>query len=257
MEPDRLPLVTVEPRHWLDPIRKGFDLTATKAPLFRAPCTGQEPLVAQVHDMLPRRPQDGRGLACSNEVALVHVGTMPQKHKKRNHWKQWDQLADIRAPIAGSCDSCGRNDVVRVEKDPGMDWTKMLMADLRSTGGISGGPLAGKPHLIMTSTGARTGEPREAILSFVRDGENYVVAGTKSGAPTDPAWVRNVTANPVVKVEAELRTFQANARVVTDEATYQRLWNAHVESRPDFAGYPAKAGGRKIPVIILEPIASE
>ena len=129
------------------------------------------------------------------------------------------------------------------------------MATIRSGGEIMSGPLAGKPHLIMTSTGARTGEPREAILAFVRDGEKYVVAGTASGAPKDPAWVRNVIANPVVKVEAQGRMFQARAQVVTDEATYQRLWDAHVASRPDFAAYPPKAG-RKIPVITLEPIAA-
>ncbi len=137
------------------------------------------------------------------------------------------------------------------------DWTRMLMADLRSGDGeISSGPLAGKPHMIMTSTGARTGEPREAILSFVRDGEKYVIAGTASGAPKDPAWVRNVTKNPEVKVEARARVFQARAQVVTDEAEYRRLWDALVESRPDFAAYPAKAG-RKIPVITLEPIGAE
>jgi len=136
------------------------------------------------------------------------------------------------------------------------DWTKMLMADLRSTGEVSSGPLAGKPHLIMTSTGARSGEPREAVLSFVRDGEKYVVAGTAGGSPTDPNWVHNVAANPDVKLEAQRRTLQARAQIVTDDATYRRLWDALVESRPDFAAYPVKAG-RKIPVITLEPIASE
>jgi deazaflavin-dependent oxidoreductase (nitroreductase family) len=136
------------------------------------------------------------------------------------------------------------------------DWTKTLMADLRSTGEVSSGFLAGKPHLIMTSTGARSGQSREAVLSFVRDGEKYVVAGTAGGSPTDPAWVHNVTANPEVKVEAKRQTFQARAHIVTDAATYRRLWNALVESRPDFAAYPDKAG-RKIPVMTLEPIASE
>jgi deazaflavin-dependent oxidoreductase (nitroreductase family) len=136
------------------------------------------------------------------------------------------------------------------------DWTKALMADLRSTGEVSSGPLAGKPHLIMTSTGAKTGEPREAVLSFVRDGEKYVVAGTAGGSPTDPNWVHNVTANPEVKVEATRQTFQARARIVSDDATYRRLWDALVESRPDFAAYPAKAG-RKIPIITLERITGE
>ena len=136
------------------------------------------------------------------------------------------------------------------------DWTKMLMADLRSgEGEVTSGPLAGKPHLIMTSTGARTGQPREAVLSFVRDGEKYVVAGTAGGSPTDPSWVHNVTANPEVKVEARRQTFQARAHIVSDDATYRRLWDALVESRPDFAAYPDKAG-RKIPVITLEPITA-
>jgi deazaflavin-dependent oxidoreductase (nitroreductase family) len=134
------------------------------------------------------------------------------------------------------------------------DWTKALMADQRSTGEVSSGPLAGKPHLIMTSTGVRTGEPREAVLSFVRDGEAFVVAATAGGSPTDPAWVHNVTANPVVTVEARLRTFRARAHVVTDDASCRRLRDALVESRPDFAAYPAKAG-RRIPIITLEPIA--
>jgi deazaflavin-dependent oxidoreductase (nitroreductase family) len=134
------------------------------------------------------------------------------------------------------------------------DWTRMLMADLRSTGEVSSGPLAGRPHLIMTSTGARSGSPREAVLAFVRDREKYVVAGTAGGSPTDPNWVHNVTANPEVKVEAQRRTFQARAQIVTDEATYRRLWDALVESRPDFAAYPEQSG-RKIPVITLEPIA--
>jgi len=137
------------------------------------------------------------------------------------------------------------------------DWTTMLMAELRTGDGeISGGPLAGKPHLIMTSTGARSGKSREAILSFVLDGEKYVVAGTASGAPQDPAWVHNVTVNPDVKVEAKGKTLQARAQVVTDDATYRRLWDAFVESRPDFAAYPEKAG-RKIPIFELEPIATE
>lgn len=84
MEPDRLPLIAAQPRDRRDPTRKGFDLTPPKASLFRASSTGQEPLVAQVHDMLPRRPQDGRGVARSDEFALAHVGIMSRKHKKHN-----------------------------------------------------------------------------------------------------------------------------------------------------------------------------
>lgn len=134
------------------------------------------------------------------------------------------------------------------------DWTKRLMEEMRANGGrVITGPLAGLPHLIMTSTGARTGQSRPVVLSFVRDGDAFVVAGTAGGSPTDPNWVHNLQANPDVTVEAEGRTFQAQASFV-DDGDWPRLWDALVESRPDFAAYPAKAG-RTIPIVKLEPVA--
>ena len=138
-----------------------------------------------------------------------------------------------------------------------MDWTQMIKEQIRSSSGeITSGGLAGKPHLVLTSTGARSGQPREAILSYVREGEKYVVAGTFGGSPTDPAWTRNLLANPEGKIELKGQTIPARAERVTDEATYQRLWDALVESRPDFAEYPAKAG-RKIPIFTLDPTTGE
>lgn len=63
-----------------------------------------------------------------------------------------------------------------------------LIADMRAHGGaVTGGPLKGHPLLIMNSTGARTGEPRRTILTWSRDGNDYVVAGTAGGSTKDPA----------------------------------------------------------------------
>ena len=82
------------------------------------------------------------------------------------------------------------------------DWdpeafTRGLLADLRANAGrATSGPMAGRALLILTTTGARTGEPRTAILAYTRDGQAYVVAGSKSGAPTHPAWYTNLVANP-------------------------------------------------------------
>ena len=129
-----------------------------------------------------------------------------------------------------------------------------LIADMRANGGVvTAGPLAGHPLLIMTSRGAKTGQPRRAILTFTRDGVDYVVAASKGGAPTDPAWLRNLQADPVVTVEAEARTFQARASI-TDEADRDRLWGHHVEALPQFAEYPEKSG-RVIPMVRLTPAA--
>ena len=127
-----------------------------------------------------------------------------------------------------------------------------LLAEWRANGGtVTSGPLAGHPLLVMTSTGARTGEPRRAILTFSRDGGDYVVAGSASGAPTDPAWLQNVRSDPSVTIEAEGRTFPATATVV-DDTEHARLWPKHVAALPHFADYPEKAG-RVIPVVRIRP----
>ena len=132
-------------------------------------------------------------------------------------------------------------------------WEESLIADLRANGGRpSAGPLAGHPLLIMTSTGATSGLARRAILTYTRDGEDYVVAGTKGGAPTDPAWVANVRANPAVRLEVDNETFLATATVIADGPERQRLWDRHAEELPWFAPYPEQAG-RVIPMVRLTP----
>jgi len=131
-----------------------------------------------------------------------------------------------------------------------------LIADMRAHGGaVTTGPLAGHPLLIMTSRGAKSGQPRRAILTFSRDGGDYVVAGTASGAPTDPSWVRNVGANPDVEIEAEDRTFTATARIV-EGGERDRLWEQHVQALPHFAEYPEQAG-RVIPMVRLTPTSTD
>ena len=131
-------------------------------------------------------------------------------------------------------------------------WEAALIADMRAhDGAVTSGPLAGHPLLVMTSIGARSGARRRAILTFSRDGKDYVVAGTAGGSPTDPAWVRNVQANPHVMLERGGEPFPANASIVGG-AERDRLWEAHVGALPWFADYPAQTG-RRIPMIRLTP----
>ncbi len=129
-----------------------------------------------------------------------------------------------------------------------------LIADIRAHGGkVTAGPLTGHPLLIMTSRGAKSGAPRRAILTFSRDGNDYVVAGTAGGSKVDPAWLHNLRANPVVAIEAEARTFEATATVV-DAADRDRLWNQHVAALPNFAAYPGQCE-RVIPMVRLTAAA--
>jgi len=106
----------------------------------------------------------------------------------------------------------------------------------------------------MTSKGAKSGQPRRAILTWHRDDGDFVVAGTAGGAPTAPSWVANVRSNPEVAIEAENRTFGAEATVV-EGPERDRLWQEHVAALPHLAEYP-KTTGRVIPMVRLKPVGS-
>ncbi|HEX5039550.1 MAG TPA: nitroreductase family deazaflavin-dependent oxidoreductase [Candidatus Limnocylindria bacterium] len=135
------------------------------------------------------------------------------------------------------------------------DFEKALIQEMRTHDGkITSGPLAGHPLLVLTSSGARSGEPRQAILTFSRDQGDYVVAGTAGGSPSTPAWVYNLREHPEVEIEAENRTFDATARVV-DAEERDRLWEQHVARLPHFAEYPVKAK-RVIPMVRITPKAA-
>jgi deazaflavin-dependent oxidoreductase (nitroreductase family) len=136
-------------------------------------------------------------------------------------------------------------------------WEDQLIAEMRANDGeVKNGPLAGHPLLIMTSRGAKSGEPRRAILTYHKDGGDFVVAGTASGSPRTPAWVYNVEADPGVTIEVGNEEVGATASVEEDGAERDRLWNDHVERLPWFADYPKQTGGRVIPMVRLTPNAA-
>src|SRR5688572_12440928 len=124
-----------------------------------------------------------------------------------------------------------------------------LIADMRANAGaVTQGPLKGHPLLIMTSNGAKSGEPRRAILTYSRDGDDYIVAGTAGGSKSDPAWLHNVRADPDVTIEVNLATVATTTETITEGAQRDRLWEQHVATLPWFADYPAQTG-RVIPMV--------
>jgi deazaflavin-dependent oxidoreductase (nitroreductase family) len=132
-------------------------------------------------------------------------------------------------------------------------WNDSLMADFRAHGGqITQGRLAGASMLLMTSTGARTGLPRIAPVGYHRDGAGYVVVGSNSGRPEQPAWLANVSKTPVVTVEVGTDKFQARVRI-TEGAERRRLLDARIAAVPQFGVYE-KMVSRDLPVIVLERI---
>jgi deazaflavin-dependent oxidoreductase (nitroreductase family) len=129
-----------------------------------------------------------------------------------------------------------------------------LIADMRAHDGqVTSGPLAGHPLLVMTSVGAKSGLRRRAILTYSRDGDDYIVAGTAGGSATDPSWLSNVRTNPELEIEIGNATLAAHATTVEAGPERDRLWDQHVAALPWFADYPAQTG-RVIPMVRLQRI---
>ena len=130
-------------------------------------------------------------------------------------------------------------------------WTRNMIEDLRANGGTpSSGPLVGRPLAIMITKGAKSGQDRTAIVTYHRNGDDYVIAATKSGAPENPAWYHNLVARPEATFEAANDIFQVVAREATGDER-QRLYDEHARLYPEFAAYPSKTS-RVIPIFVLE-----
>ena len=132
------------------------------------------------------------------------------------------------------------------------DFTRALIEDFRAHNGrTTNGPFANSDLLILHTVGARSGEERLAPVVYTRDGDRFVIAASKGGAPENPSWFGNLKANPEVTVEAAGETFRAHATVVTDRAERDRLYAAHANRYPGFVEYE-KRTDRVIPVVLLE-----
>ncbi len=130
------------------------------------------------------------------------------------------------------------------------DYNRQLIEEFRANRGKSGGPFEGRPLLLLTTTGAKSGQRRTTPMMHVRDGDSLMVIASNVGAPTHPAWYHNLVAHPQVTVEVGTETFDATA-IVTNGEERHRLWSRIVELYPFFTEHQAKTT-RQIPVIILE-----
>src|SRR5215218_5295000 len=133
------------------------------------------------------------------------------------------------------------------------DWDTFnagIVEEFRSTGGQVGGRFSGRPLLLLTTTGARSGLPRVAPLVYTMDGDDIVIIASKGGEPTHPDWFHNLVAHPEVTVELGTERFPARARV-TEGEEHTRLYDAMAAQMPFFADYQRKAE-RRIPLVVLE-----
>jgi deazaflavin-dependent oxidoreductase (nitroreductase family) len=133
------------------------------------------------------------------------------------------------------------------------NWNESILADFRAHAGqITEGRLKGASILLMTTTGAKTGEPRTAFLGYHLDGERYIVVGSNQGRDEQPAWLENVRKNPTVTIEVGTEKFPARA-TVTEGAERTRLLDDRIAAVPQFGVY-RQMTKRELPVVALERI---
>jgi deazaflavin-dependent oxidoreductase (nitroreductase family) len=131
------------------------------------------------------------------------------------------------------------------------EWARLHAETYEATGGAEGADLRGRPVIVLTSLGARSGKLRKTALMRVEHEGVYAVVASKGGSPEQPAWYFNLLANPHVELQDGAVRRDYDARAVEGQE-YDQWWARANEVWPDYAGYQRKTE-RRIPLFVLEP----
>ena len=106
------------------------------------------------------------------------------------------------------------------------------------------------PTAMLTTIGRTSGDLRSVPLFFFRDGRDFVLIGSKGGAPAHPSWFPNLVANPQAWLRVNTRRIPVAAEVVEGEDR-ERLWQIAAAAYPPYTEYQERANPRQIPVVRL------
>ena len=137
--------------------------------------------------------------------------------------------------------------------EPGTSsWSRRNVEEYEASDGAKGGSLRGRPVVVLTSVGARTGKLRKTALMRVEHEGIYAVVASLGGAPSNPAWYHNLAKSPHVELQDRATKRDYLAREVSGDEKAM-WWERAVEAWPDYASYQLKTK-RQIPVFVLDPI---
>jgi F420H(2)-dependent quinone reductase len=140
------------------------------------------------------------------------------------------------------------------EYAPGTSASSRTQSELyEATDGEQGGELRGKPVIILTSIGAKTGLLRKIALMRVEHDGTYAIVASRGGAPRHPVWYHNLKKDPHVELQDGTTKRDYLAREV-DGDEKALWWGRAVAVWPDYASYQARTD-RQIPVFVLDPFA--
>jgi deazaflavin-dependent oxidoreductase (nitroreductase family) len=121
------------------------------------------------------------------------------------------------------------------------------------SGSTEGAEMKGKPIILLTTIGAKSGKIRKTPLMRVEHGGEYAVVASLGGAPKNPVWYYNIKAHPQVELQdgADTKDYEAREVFGDEKAAW---WERAVEAWPDYAEYQTKTD-RQIPVFVLTPVS--
>jgi deazaflavin-dependent oxidoreductase (nitroreductase family) len=131
--------------------------------------------------------------------------------------------------------------------------TAKQVAEYERSEGREGNTMLGKPVVVVTMLGARSGKVRKVPVMRVEHAGRYAMVASQGGAPHHPGWHHNLLTNPDVELQdgPEPRPFRAH---VAEGAEREEWWARAVEAFPNYASYQEKTD-RVIPVFVLEPVS--
>ncbi|TMB69670.1 MAG: nitroreductase family deazaflavin-dependent oxidoreductase [Deltaproteobacteria bacterium] len=121
-----------------------------------------------------------------------------------------------------------------------------------ATNGAEGGTQNGKPVIVLTSQGAKSGKIRKIPLMRIEHNGVYAVVASHAGAPKNPFWYYNLVANPLVELQDGSVKHEMRAREVFGQEKAE-WWKRADAAYSEFPNYRARAG-REIPVFVIEPV---
>ena len=127
------------------------------------------------------------------------------------------------------------------------DRTREQVELYEATNGVDGGTLNGKPVIVLTFKGAKSGKIRKTPLMRIEHNGTYALVASNAGAPTHPFWYYNIVANPLVGLQDRAIKKEMRAREVFDEEK-DEWWKRADAAYSEFPAYRARAG-REIPVL--------
>lgn len=130
-----------------------------------------------------------------------------------------------------------------------LEFNARNIAEFRSSGGKLGGRFDGAPVLLLTTIGAKSGQPRTSPMMYLPEGDRIIVFASNEGKDNHPSWYYNLRANPSATVEIGAETFPVTATEITG-AEHDRIYAIQAERYPGFAAYRERTE-RVIPVVEL------